>query len=465
MRFYSLTMASASSTILFIGILTASSVTVLAHPVTLQNIPEQVPPDMPQLTEYLFMPAENSEIIGQMDTVTKISPVVFYLTPSLEMIPDIASSTTGDLSYLDLTAAVNPLTPIVTGTIEALLYTFQYSSDTTPSPIPTTTASISEDTSVTPRLGPGPVIHPTASSLTKSLNSVTSEIPYVPSNTMVSDPFIVHDPGAAAPETSHRATVIVGGVLSGLFAFSMITCVLLHMRRLRCMLFARGVHRNLDPLVIKDSEKPSALMPEANPEGHTYVDSAQPVSPVFPSWMKLPSQISPFQSHRDSLLSYFRLTRYSTYAQPSKLHPQKPQKTRILDIVPDFPRSRFSVTSSDYSHSINSIEPHPRLEHAIVSSRKSVPLLTPEEFFSLPSSTTIISRHSRAGSAPVFGRHRKDARLDSMLSMAKFSDKGEKPDTRSSTRSRAMSVAVVQSQNLQRRRTRSIAVVENGVWS
>ncbi|KAJ3783484.1 hypothetical protein GGU10DRAFT_51993 [Lentinula aff. detonsa] len=474
--YQSLTMASASlSTISLIGILqTASSSTiVLAHPLLPQHPPEQISPDISQLTEYLFMPAEDSELLGPENTISNFipSPKFDLLPPAapIEMIPDITLSTLSDSSYTESTAFVNGPVFTVTSTTEASSdpsSSTAYSSNATPTSTQTTTSttvSTSQDASPPPPLGPGLVLHSTTSALSDSRTSMAA---FVPSNTPKPDPFITDGSSAAAPEASRRTTVVVGSVVSGLFAFSMITCVLLNMRRLRGILFARGAHPDTDPQILKDSEKAGGFLPENNAKENSSEPSVQLASPVLPVWMKLPSQISPFYNHRDSLLSYFRLARDSASSQPSKQQQRKTQKTRILDIVSDFPRSRFSVTSSDYTHSIRSIDSNHHLDHAVVSPRRSVPLLTPEEFFSLPSSTTLISRHSRTGSAPVFGRHWGEGGLNSALSTMQSLEEEERPDTNpNAAKSRPLSMTVMEKPYLQRRRTRSIAVVENGVCS
>ncbi|KAJ3985840.1 hypothetical protein F5890DRAFT_1088904 [Lentinula detonsa] len=474
--YQSLTMASASlSTILLIGILqTASSSTiVLAHPILPQHPPEQKSPDISQLTEYLFMPAEDSEFLGPENTISNFipSPKFDLLPPAapIEMIPDITLSTLSDSSYTESTAFVNGPAFTVTSTTEASYPSSStaYSSNATPTSTQTTTSttvSTSQDASLPPPLGPGLVLHSTTPALSDSRTSMAA---FVPSNTAKPDPFIADGSSAAAPEASRRTTVVVGSVVSGLFAFSMITCVLLNMKRLRGILFARGAHPDMDPQILKDSEKAGGFLPENNAKENSSEPSVQLASPVLPVWMKLPSQISPFYNHRDSLLSYFRLARDSTSSQPSKQQHRKPQKNRILDIVSDFPRSRFSVTSSDYTHSICSVDSNHHLDHAVVSPRRSVPLLTPEEFFSLPSSTTLISRHSRTGSAPVFGHHWGEGGLNSALGRMQSLEEEERPDTNpDAAKSRPLlSMTVIEKPYVQRRRTQSIAVVENGVCS
>ncbi|KAJ3930491.1 MAG: hypothetical protein NXY57DRAFT_1011829 [Lentinula lateritia] len=454
-----------SSTLtLLVGFLATRS-TILAHPVLLQDSSKQVIPDTSQLTEYLSMPAEDSRPVDTASNFNIPSPEMNLMPPvaPIEMIPNIAPSTMSDSSYPDFTTFLNPPALTATGSTESYTTLFD-SLNPFPSPgsTPTITSldvSASQGTSIEPHFGPGVVLHSTISVMPYSRNLLsTSTVAFAPTNTRESDPFITHDSETAAPAISHRAPIIIGSVLSGLVAFSLITCIIINMRRLRCILFARGVHPDPDPRVNDNSKKTSAFPVEAGSKGNTYSDSEQHVSPALPAWMKLPSQISPFHNHRDSLLSYFRLARDLANGQPStgKLQPQKPQKAKVVDIVTDFPRSRFSVTSSDYTHSIRSVGSDHHLDDTAPST-KSVPLLTPEEFFSLPSFTTIVSRHSRVGSATVFGHQTREAGFN----LAKH----EKSDRKLTTRSRAMSMAVVQNRNLQRRRTKSIAIVENGTCS
>lgn len=84
------------------------------------------------------------------------------------------------------------------------------------------------------------------------------------------------------------------------------------------------------------------------------------------------------------------------------------EKEKTVDIVQNFPRSKFSVTSSDYAFSIHSVlsdfelegdevEPERRRQH-----RQH--LLSPSEFFSPSPPKLRESRHLRSGSEPVWER-------------------------------------------------------------
>lgn len=88
--------------------------------------------------------------------------------------------------------------------------------------------------------------------------------------------------------------------------------------------------------------------------------------------------------------------------------------SKVMDITPGFPRSKFSMTISDYTHS-----PRSSVNSSVVSMPPipivgQVPsaapaLLSPSEFFSLSSSSdlrrSLSSGHSRIHSAPIFGHN------------------------------------------------------------
>ncbi|KAE9407902.1 hypothetical protein BT96DRAFT_914268 [Gymnopus androsaceus JB14] len=390
------------------------------------------------------------------------------LSPELDLIPTISYTfpASSSFSSYPATTPIVYVTAAMTDTddasqLQATPSTSFVSSFTgiDSSSIPTTSSSSTsvsalESLSATLfHLGPGVVLTDhTTSTLDLHSPMPTSPVAFAAAPTS-------SNAGAAHDTSDHRMPIIFGSILSGLLVFSIITCVLLNTKRLRCKLFARGVHHDLDSRVVKDLEDSSVFPVEAKGSGNA--DGSQPALSSLPAWMKLPSQISPFHNHRDSLLSYFRSGRDSLGSQQSK--PQKPQKDKVIDIVSDFPRSRFSVTSSDYTHSIRSVDSNRYLQ-PVAPPRQSVPLLTPEEFFSLPSSTTIASRHSRMGSAPVFGFRRREAGLSLALSRARSLEQEVLPNTKSKIKDRAKSMAFVQDRSLQRRRTQSVAVIGNGEW-
>ncbi|KAF8235035.1 hypothetical protein L208DRAFT_1458179 [Tricholoma matsutake] len=87
--------------------------------------------------------------------------------------------------------------------------------------------------------------------------------------------------------------------------------------------------------------------------------------------------------------------------------------SRVMNITPNFPRSKFSITSSDFTYSSRSsknsfrtsMPPVPIVGEETPSELSA--LLPPSEFFSMPSSPdlrrSLSSRHSRNHSAPIFG--------------------------------------------------------------
>ncbi|KAJ3715129.1 hypothetical protein C8R42DRAFT_681760 [Lentinula raphanica] len=464
-------MPSASSTILLLEVLqlvaTSLTTNVLAHPVSHKDSEQEVP-EISQIDGVLFMPAENPEA---NDTLTKFnipSPAQIDLFPPaapIEIIPDIVPITLSDSSCVEFTPFVDGPALIVTGFAEASdsgAVSSTYSTPTQTSISTITTSDVTQDVFVPSLFAPGIVVHTTAP--VSSYSHISTASP----STTVSNPYIAHESSipAVTSDASRHTTVVVGSVVSGLIAFSMITCVLLNMRRLRGTLFTRNVHADMGAqLVLNDLEKSGAVSPGINAKNCDF-HFTQPVSPTFPTWMKLPSQISPFCNHRDSLLSYFGLGRNSISATSFKPPQQKTQRPKVIDIVSDFPRSRFSVASSDYTHSIRSVDSKRQL--ATVATRKSIPLLTPEEFFSLPSSTTIqLLRHSRNGSAPIFGRQ---WRVD-MLNQTSSNTEDLKADRQGDTHVeiekdyQLLSIAAEQKPYLHRRRTRSIAMIANGVFS
>ncbi|RDB30115.1 hypothetical protein Hypma_014043 [Hypsizygus marmoreus] len=106
----------------------------------------------------------------------------------------------------------------------------------------------------------------------------------------------------------------------------------------------------------------------------------------------------------------------STSTQGLSIEPSPPrtqalppsQAGKIIDIVPDYPPSKFSVVSSEYPSSADSspnssllIAPPTHLDKPAPPS--PTPLMSPNEFFCLPSAPDLQSdsHHSRAHSAPI----------------------------------------------------------------
>ncbi|KAJ7512677.1 hypothetical protein B0H11DRAFT_1946856 [Mycena galericulata] len=94
-------------------------------------------------------------------------------------------------------------------------------------------------------------------------------------------------------------------------------------------------------------------------------------------------------------------------------------RSSVVHITPNFPRSKFSVTSSDYpvstrfsastSDSESSAEGTDSDSDTEGSDRG---LMNPAHFFALRASSMASRRHSRGGSSPVFGIPRYDGRRE-----------------------------------------------------
>ncbi|THU77204.1 hypothetical protein K435DRAFT_974080 [Dendrothele bispora CBS 962.96] len=163
--------------------------------------------------------------------------------------------------------------------------------------------------------------------------------------------------------------------------------------------------------------------------------SPSPSSNSSRGWLKLPSQLAALQllgignrsSHSESqsslsplVSSSFRSLPLSTFSKssestspnfasssPSSLSSQtrlQPQEiarlqNKVLDIVTDFPRSRWSTTSSDYTPSIR----EPELTPDCAGPRTSAvtPLMTPEEFFVMASRCPSLSPLPGSCSSPT----------------------------------------------------------------
>ncbi|GLB42148.1 hypothetical protein LshimejAT787_1101630 [Lyophyllum shimeji] len=155
-----------------------------------------------------------------------------------------------------------------------------------------------------------------------------------------------------------------------------------------------------------DSEGSWTKIKSPPPPPPSFQDSEKDVILYTPPWMES-SSIS--EGSRDS-----------SAGPHTPLHVQVARNEckagKVLDIGPNDPRSKFSVTSSDYPYSLSSArssvpaaDPEPEHEHSMTS-----PLLPAYEFFCLPgngNSTDSESfedheheqRHSRAHSVPIFG--------------------------------------------------------------
>jgi hypothetical protein len=127
----------------------------------------------------------------------------------------------------------------------------------------------------------------------------------------------------------------------------------------------------------------------------------------------------------------------ATYQQSDKQAalqspPSRRVRSKVIDITPNFPRSKFSITSSDYGLSprcsINSIDaPMPPMPIIGEETPFAPPaLLPPSEFFSLPSSPdlrrSLSSRHSRNHTTPIFGHDISHAFLTNVPSRMRAGD-------------------------------------------
>ncbi|KAL0576035.1 hypothetical protein V5O48_005942 [Marasmius crinis-equi] len=206
--------------------------------------------------------------------------------------------------------------------------------------------------------------------------------------TVTSTPSLLPDPVSDSKSyvSNHRELFVFGAIILILFLFVITSFVIARTRHINWFCNRRKrIDYGLDKCIEKDLEKAEA-------------------------WMQSPSQNSIAPLVDRELLS----------PQPHRALPDRELarlQNKVIDIVTDFPRSRFSVTSSDLG-SINEAfqigeaeDSEDEFEDPCIARWDAAPLLSPAEFFSLPSTSTISSRHSRRNSAPVFGRHRRVAGL------------------------------------------------------
>lgn len=117
-----------------------------------------------------------------------------------------------------------------------------------------------------------------------------------------------------------------------------------------------------------------------------------------------------------SLLSHgHRIPKSGSYSEVP-CAPKISSESQIIDISASYPRSKFSVCSSEYP---TSIEPSTRSANSVIISpcghhTTDSPLLPAYEFCCLPSNHNSLedNRHSRAHSASVFGHALNTDRLD-----------------------------------------------------
>ncbi|KAF5371617.1 hypothetical protein D9758_003460 [Tetrapyrgos nigripes] len=295
-----------------------------------------------------------------------------------------------------------------------------------------------------------------------------------------------------ADKSSYRGLITAASVVLSLLVVSAVIFMFCDNRSLRESLFRRSQKNPSWPFSHEFAEKPfSTRSPSQTSSTDTHATTPDPtptpIQPPRPAWMKLPSQIAAqaLPLVRSSRASFASLVprkipraRDSLFRPaPSPLHintqphgqlQQKEVahlKNTVVPVLPDFPRSRWSTTSSDYSPSIDNLLAYvagdlpqrsvsqptqtqtqaqmrevQRGEASGVGSANiengnrdvnrmtgpnPVSLLTPEEFFSLPVSNDGDfdedededegngdgKGHRRRSSAPVFGRNRRVAGL------------------------------------------------------
>lgn len=224
---------------------------------------------------------------------------------------------------------------------------------------PTTTISAAAE-STGLRNGPGLVI------VTTPIADPESSPPPVPTSTASTD--INHK--APAPV---RKLVVIAGVMAGMIGLTFFVYLLVNQRILGACWRAE-----------KKSPRETWMKYGFNP------DKEKEVTHISP-WLKCTP--SPLNQDAGAEVNH---PRYA--ALP-------PSVNKVIDIAPGFPRSKFSVTSSDYPFSVassartSSVSTSPMPGNSVAPS----PLLPPYEFFCLPSAPDLQDqRHSRAQSAPIF---------------------------------------------------------------
>lgn len=176
---------------------------------------------------------------------------------------------------------------------------------------------------------------------------------------------------------------------------------------------AKRVRAYLRPKSLKQPDE------ESNASSEKFKPTAR--NSALPPWLRLPSQIP----NRPTIPDRTKVPRVPPPLLPVHAditNRDRGHRRKVIDITPEFPRSRFSDSSyADSLGSDSSIEEREpdldaapmvvREEDARTSIRRSgVPLMAAEEFFSLPSTSESLgrslSRHERRSSAPVFGHGR-----------------------------------------------------------
>uniref|UniRef100_A0A0W0GEE9 Uncharacterized protein n=1 Tax=Moniliophthora roreri TaxID=221103 RepID=A0A0W0GEE9_MONRR len=334
---------------------TASSISALVdEPTTTAVIPLDTPLETPSST----LPIQFGPSTTEVPTIIPSTTSASYTASSRPLLSTLAFSSSS------ITLVRTSTLPSATGTA----LSFMPSHDS----VGTLTVHADEDTSIVLAQIASPTATPTT----------------------ITDPGSVDKPYGL---TTQHQVVIFSSILGVLFTFAVASFIVTKAQHANWCRRIRRTNYGLGRCIEKDME-----------EG---------------SWTKLASQNSITQPSPTLSLSYHPFhdpmssLRSSLMEQPQTSMQEKDiarLRNRVLDIVPDFPRSRFSVTSSDlgsvYSDS-KFVIGEDEEEGDEEEEEDFAPLLSPEEFFSLPSTSTIASRHSRRNSAPVFGRKRRIAGL------------------------------------------------------
>ncbi|KAJ7686660.1 hypothetical protein B0H17DRAFT_1136751 [Mycena rosella] len=187
------------------------------------------------------------------------------------------------------------------------------------------------------------------------------------------------------------------------------------------------IHLGPGPVLLPTTDRiensPTPSSPSSSSEAHREAPTLAHrfifASVVVLSMITLILAIYAVSYHRHQL----RLNRFNV-AEERRVFPEEKEKGRssVVHITRDFPRSKFSVTSSDYpisarDRSSSSTESDSSSEEDSDSDRESYGsergLMDPAHFFALRASSMAASRrHSRGESAPVFGIPRFDARRE-----------------------------------------------------
>jgi hypothetical protein len=187
-------------------------------------------------------------------------------------------------------------------------------------------------------------------------------------------------------------------------------------------------------LVVSPTNERIEILPTTSPSERTDPPHEAPTvahklifaSVVILSMVTLILAIYAFSYHRHQLrMSKLKMLESSVFPEAKEKEKER-GRFSVVNITRNFPRSKFSVTSSDYprsartSHVCESVtssegdSEDAESEHESYGGRERG-LMDPAHFFALRASSMAINayrRHSRGESAPVFGVPRYDARRE-----------------------------------------------------